>query len=111
MGIPRPSNTATDNERCQQQGREQQPEDARVMCEKFDVIQNVVEACDQVRKVESQSNAGKRDLLTRKRRMWLKNWVNLTAKEAHNWDSMGPRTVCDLHSLQDEAGAFRCLPV
>ena len=82
-----------------------------MMCEKFDVIRNVVEACDQVRKVESQSNAGKRDLLTRKRRMWLKNWVNLTAKEAHNWDSMGPRTVCDLHSLQDEAGAFRCLPV
>jgi hypothetical protein len=84
MGSPRPSNTAIDNERCRDQGREQQPEDTRVICEEFDVIQNVVEACDQVRKAESRSNAGKQDMLTRKRWIWLKNRINWTAKEAHN---------------------------
>ena len=61
---------------------------AQVVYDKFHVIQNVVEACDRVRKVESRSNAGKRDLLERTRWMWLKNRVNWTEKEAHKWESM-----------------------
>ena len=61
---------------------------AQVVYDKFHVIQNVVEACDRVRKVESRSNAGKRDLLERTRWMWLKNRVNWTEKEAQKWESM-----------------------
>ena len=34
---------------------------AQVVYGQFHVIQNVVEACDRVRKVESRSNAGKRE--------------------------------------------------
>jgi len=61
---------------------------AQLVYDKFHVIQNVVEACDRVRKVESRSNAGKRDLLERTRWMWLKNRVNWTEKEAQKWESM-----------------------
>ena len=61
---------------------------AQVVYDKFHVIQNVVEACDRVRKLESRSNAGKRDLLERTRWMWLKNRVNWTEKEAQKWESM-----------------------
>jgi len=61
---------------------------AQVVFDKFHVIQNVVEACDRVRKVESRSNAGKRDLLERTRWMWLKNRVNWTEKEVQKWESM-----------------------
>jgi transposase len=49
---------------------------AQVVDDKFHVIQNVVEACDQVRKAESRSDAGKRELLERTRWMWLKNRAN-----------------------------------
>jgi transposase len=51
---------------------------AQVMYDKFQVIQNVVEACDQVRKAESRSDAGKRELLERTRWMRLKNRANWT---------------------------------
>ena len=61
---------------------------AQVVYDKFHVIQNVVEACDRVRKVESRSNAGKRDQLERTRWMWVKNRVNWTEKEAQKWESM-----------------------
>jgi len=61
---------------------------AQVVYDKFHVIQNVVEACDQVRKVESRSDAGKRELLERTRWMWLKNRSNWTEKETHKWESM-----------------------
>ena len=61
---------------------------AQVVYDKFHVIQNVVEACDRVRKVESRSNAGKRDLLERTRWMWLKNRVNWTEREVQKWESM-----------------------
>ena len=61
---------------------------AQVVYDKFHVIQNVVEACDRVRKVESRSNAGKRDLLERTRWMWLKNRVNWTERETQKWESM-----------------------
>jgi transposase len=61
---------------------------AQVVYDKFHVIQNVVEACDRVRKVESRSNAGKRDQLERTRWMWLKNRVNWTEKEVQKWESM-----------------------
>ncbi len=56
--------------------------------DKFHVIQNVVGACDQVRKAESRSNAGKREKLERTRWMWLKNRVNWTEKETQKWESM-----------------------
>ena len=61
---------------------------AQVVFDKFHVIQNVVEACDQVRKAESRSNDGKRDLLERTRWMWLKNRVNWTERETQKWESM-----------------------
>jgi transposase len=40
---------------------------AQVVYDKFHVIQNLVEGCNQVRKVESRSAAGKRELLERTR--------------------------------------------
>ena len=61
---------------------------AQVVYDKFHVIQYVVEACDQIRKIESRADAGKRDLLERTRWMWLKNRVNWTEKEAQKWESM-----------------------
>jgi transposase len=61
---------------------------AQVVYDKFHVIQNVVEACDQVRKVEIRFDAGKRELLERTRWMWLKNRANWTEKETHKWESM-----------------------
>ena len=61
---------------------------AQVVFDKFLVIQNVVEACDQIRKIESRADAGKRDLLERTGWMWLKNRVNWTEKETQKWESM-----------------------
>ena len=61
---------------------------AQVMYDKFHVIQNVVEACDQVRKAESRSNARKRNQLERTRWMWRKNRMNWTEKESQKWESM-----------------------
>ena len=61
---------------------------AQVVFDKFHVIQYVVEACDQIRKIESRSDAGKRELLERTRWMWLKNRANWTEKETHKWESM-----------------------
>ena len=54
---------------------------AWVVYDKFHFIQNVVEACDQVRKAESRADSGKRGQLGRTRWMWLKNRANWTAKE------------------------------
>ena len=51
-------------------------------------IQNVVGACDQVRKAESRADAGKRDRLERTRWMWLTNPVNWTETETQKWESM-----------------------
>jgi transposase len=61
---------------------------ARVVYDKFHVIQKVEDACNQVRKAESRADAGKRDRLERTRWMWLKNRVNWTEKEAQEWESM-----------------------
>ena len=61
---------------------------AQVVYDQFHAIQNVVEACDRVRKVESRSNAGKREQLERTRWMWLKNRVNWTERETQKWESM-----------------------
>ena len=61
---------------------------ARVVYDKFHVIQNVVEACDQVRKAESRADAGKRDWLELTRRGWLKNRVNWTENGTQKWESM-----------------------
>ena len=57
-------------------------------CDKFHVIQNVVEVCDQIRKAKSQADAEKRDRLDRTRWIWLENRVNWTEKETHKRDSM-----------------------
>jgi hypothetical protein len=56
--------------------------------DKLNAIQNVVEACDHVRKEESRGDARKRGRSERTRRMWLKNQVNWTEKEAQKWESM-----------------------
>jgi len=40
---------------------------ALVVYDRFHVIQNVMEACDQVQEAESRSDAGKRELLERTR--------------------------------------------
>jgi transposase len=61
---------------------------ARMVYDKFHVIQNVMEACYQVRKAESRADAGKRDRLERTRWRWLKNRVKWTEKEAQKWESM-----------------------
>ncbi len=61
---------------------------AQVVYDKFHVIQYVVEACDQIRKIESRADARKRDQLERTRWIWRKNRVNWTAKEALKWESM-----------------------
>ena len=61
---------------------------AQVVYDKSHVIQNLVEACDQVRKAESRSNAGKREQLERTRWMWLKNRMNWKEKESQKWESM-----------------------
>ncbi len=61
---------------------------ARVMYDKFHVIQNVVEVCDKVRKAEKRADAGKVDRLERTRWIWLKNRVNLTEKKTPKWESM-----------------------
>ena len=61
---------------------------ARVVYDKFYVIQNIVEACDKVREVENRADTGNRDRFVRTRWMWLKNRVNWTEKEAQKWESM-----------------------
>jgi transposase len=53
---------------------------AQVVYDKFHVIQNVVEACDQVRTAERRAYGGKRDRLEGTRSMWLKNRANWTEK-------------------------------
>ncbi|MFM2167534.1 MAG: hypothetical protein RIS79_1905 [Verrucomicrobiota bacterium] len=58
------------------------PGNAQVVYDKFHVIQNVVEACDQVRIADCRADAGKRDRLERTRWMWLKNRVSWTKKKS-----------------------------
>lgn len=61
---------------------------ARLVYDKFHVIQNVVEACDQVRRAETQLDAQSQERLERTRWLWRKNPENWTAKEAARWESM-----------------------
>jgi transposase len=61
---------------------------ARVVYDKFYVIQNVVEACDQVRKLESRHDSAHQGLLERTRWLWRKNPGNWTEEEARKWVSM-----------------------
>ncbi len=49
---------------------------AHLVNQKFHVIQDVVEACYQIRKKECRADIGKRDQLEWKRWMWLKGRVN-----------------------------------
>jgi transposase len=49
---------------------------ARVVYEKFHVIQNAVEAYEEVRKAERRADAGKRARLERTPNVWLKSRVN-----------------------------------
>ena len=60
----------------------------QVMLDKLHFIQNVVEACHQIRKAERCANGGKRDHLERTHCMWLKNRANWTEKEAQKWGWM-----------------------
>ena len=57
---------------------------ARVVSDKFYVIQNMVETSDQVGKPENRADAGERDRLERARWMWLENRVNWTKKKARS---------------------------
>jgi transposase len=61
---------------------------AQIVYDKFHVIQNLVEACDQVRKAESRADAGKQDRLERPSWMWLKNRVNWPETKIQKWESM-----------------------
>ena len=63
-------------------------ENAQVVNNKFYVIQNVVEACDEVRKGESRSDDEKRELLERTLWLWIKNRMNWAKKKIHKWESM-----------------------
>jgi hypothetical protein len=58
-----------------------------VVYDKFHATQNVVEACDQIRKGETRSYAGQLNLLERARWMWLKIRVNSPEKELKKWES------------------------
>ena len=49
---------------------------------KFQVTQNVLVACDQVRKAENRPEAKKPDRLERTRWIWLMNRMNWTEKDA-----------------------------
>ena len=60
----------------------------QVVYDKIHVIQYVVEACEQIRKIESRADAGRRDQLEWTRKMWLKNRVNWTEKETLFWEMM-----------------------
>jgi hypothetical protein len=61
---------------------------AQVVYNKFAVIQNVMQAYNQVRKAASLAGGGKRNRMERTRWMWLKNRVNWTEKETQKWMSM-----------------------
>ena len=54
---------------------------ARVVSDKFNAIQNLIEASERVRKAVSRADAGKRDLLLGTRWMCFKNWANWTEKK------------------------------
>jgi hypothetical protein len=62
--------------------------DDRMVHGKFHIIQNVMEACDQVRKADSRTDGRKRDRLMGARWIWLKNRVNCTEKETQKRESM-----------------------
>ena len=53
---------------------------AQVVYDKFHVTTNVVDACDQVQKAESRSNARKPNQLERTRWMWHKKRVKRTGR-------------------------------
>ncbi len=76
-----------------------------VVYDKFHVIQNIVVACDQVRKAESRAHDGRRDRTDRKRWMWLKNRLNWTDKEGPKMGVACPGTVRDGQGLRDLVAA------
>ena len=61
---------------------------AQIVNDKFHVVQNVVEACDEVRKSESAISSENRERLERTRWLWRKNPENWTVKEAERWEAM-----------------------
>lgn len=61
---------------------------ARIVYDKFHMVQNVVEACDKVRRTESRLNPESQERLERTRWLWRKNPENWTAKEAQRWEAM-----------------------
>ena len=84
---------------------------ARMVYDKSHVIQNVVEACDQVREAESRADFGKRGQLEGTRWIWVKNRVNRTEKETQKWESIAREAVRDGIGLRNQAGISRHLPV
>jgi hypothetical protein len=50
----------------------------QLVCDLLQGIQSVVEACDQIHKIESRADVGKCDQLERRRWMWLMNRWNWT---------------------------------
>ena len=48
----------------------------------------LVEKCEQIRKAESRTDAGKWEWLERRRWMCLKNRVNRTENESRKWESI-----------------------
>ena len=72
---------------------------------KVHVIQNVVEAWNQVRKAESRADAGKLDRKERTRWIRLKNRANWTEKETHEWESMSlERIRTPVHMVPSDRG-------
>lgn len=61
---------------------------AQVVHDKFHVIRNVVEASDQIRKLESRIDAASRERLERTRWLLRKNSESWTEKEAEKWESI-----------------------
>lgn len=61
---------------------------AQVVYDKFHVVQNVVEACNDVRKAESRLSPEHQQRLERTRWLWSKNPENWTRKEAQRWETM-----------------------
>ena len=74
---------------------------AQVVYDKFHIIQNVVTACDQVRKAENRAENEKRDLSERV----VPKPGDLEGKTSPEVGVDGPETMSDGHGLPDEACA------
>ena len=76
-----------------------------MMHDKFNFIQNVVEACDQVREADSRSNARKRNQSERTRWLWRQHRLKLDREGIPEVGVDGSGGLCDWHGLRINAGA------